>query len=208
MRYAEIPASDCATSGSYQFPCGRYSGRTIVTTNRISEEVLYATSDPFTLGPSDIDRLKSLAEETDRQRIRICTHKDADDGLHEMFIVHPRGAYVRPHRHLGKIEAFYMVEGALDMVVFNDDGDITSVTEMGAYGSGLPFYHRMDGPLFHTMLIKSDQVVFHEVTSGPFVPSDTEFPGWAPAESDRRDVVAFLDGLNSAIDQFTVQSER
>jgi cupin fold WbuC family metalloprotein len=178
-----------------------------VTINRISEEVLYASSDPFTLGPSDIDRLKSLAEETDRQRIRICTHKDADDGLHEMFIVHPRGAYVRPHRHLGKTEAFYMVEGSLDMVVFNDDGDITSVTEMGAYGSGLPFYHRMDGPLFHTMLIKSDQVLFHEVTNGPFVRSDTEFPGWAPAESDRPEMAAFLDGLASAIDQFTAQSE-
>jgi cupin fold WbuC family metalloprotein len=177
-----------------------------VTIDRISEEVLYAASDPFTLGQADIDRLKSMARETARQRMRICTHKDASDGLHEMFIVHPRGAYVRPHRHLGKIEAFYMVEGALDMIVFTDGGEVASVTEMGAYGSGLPFYHRMDGPLFHTMLIKSEQVVFHEVTSGPFVRADTEFPAWAPEESDQREVFSYLDGLASAIDQFTAQS--
>jgi cupin fold WbuC family metalloprotein len=178
-----------------------------VTIKRINEEVLYATSDPFNLGQSDIDRLKSMAGETARQRSRLCTHKDAGDGLHEMFIVHTRGAYVRPHRHLGKIEAFYMLEGALDMVVFNTDGDITSVIEMGAYGSGLPFYHRIDGPLSHTMLIKSEQVVFHEVTSGPFVRADTEFPAWAPEESDQREVELFLDGLASAIDQFAAQSE-
>ena len=55
---------------------------------------------------------------------------------------------------------------------------------MGELRSGKPFYYRVAESLYHTLLIRSEAAVFHEITNGPFRPGDTEFAPWAPAESD------------------------
>ena len=150
----------------------------------------------------DIDRLKKLAQGNTRKRMRLCTHDDVADSLHEMFIVHEKGAYVRPHKHLGKVESFHVIEGTVDVVVFDDQGSITKVESVGDYSSGKAFYHRISDPSFHTLLIRSDVLVFHEVTNGPFNGEDTGFPWWAPKDTDDNSVRVFLTELDSKIENF------
>lgn len=154
------------------------------------------------VGPEDIDRLKELAQENSRKRMRLCTHDDVADSLHEMFIVHELGAYVRPHKHLGKVESFHVIEGAVDVVVFDDQGNITKLEPVSDYSSGKAFYHRISDPSFHTLLIRSDVLVFHEVTTGPFRNEDTEFPPWAPKDIDGNSVRDFLTELDGKIENF------
>ena len=165
----------------------------------LNSEVLYSESAITVTDRSDIDLFKNLSSRNQRKRIRLCAHAEPTDPLHEMLIVHERGAYVRPHKHPGKIESAHIIEGLVDVVVFDDDGQITSVIRMGDYASGKTFYYRMAIPLFHTLIIRSDVLVFHETTNGPFDRRDTIFAPWAPEDSDVSHVNFFMGDLDDRV---------
>ncbi len=171
-------------------------------TNRISEEVLVAADPLVQVRRADTEALIANAAETARQRIRLCAHKSSDDRLHEMFIVHPRGAYVRPHRHEHKSESMLIVQGAVDFLVLDDDGSLTDVIQMGEYGSGRPFYYRSDTPIYHTLLITSDVLLFLEITNGPFNRADTIFASWSPDGSDEAAARQYMQTLADAARKF------
>jgi cupin fold WbuC family metalloprotein len=147
-----------------------------------SIEVLYLDEEVVAVDRSDLDELKRLALLNPRQRVRLCTHRSPDDPLHEMFIVHTRDCYVRPHKHLGKSESMTVLEGIVDVVLFDDDGAIRDVVRMGAPGTGRVFYQRLSDPIYHTLIIRSEFLVFQETTGGPFLRENTVFPEWAPVE--------------------------
>jgi len=162
---------------------------------KVNDEVLYPNQSFVSLKAADLSWLKAEALKNQRKRIRLCTHQNIDDKIHEMFIVHGRDAYVRPHRHLNKTESFYLMEGEADAIFFNEEGKVIRRLPMGVLGSGKQFYYRLSEPVFHTLLIKSEVICFFEVTSGPFVSKDTEFPSWAPDGKDECLARAYMDGL-------------
>ena len=162
-------------------------------------EVLYSGIPITTVNQSDIDLLKQLSSRNPRKRIRLCAHDSPDDGLHEMLIVHERSAYVRPHKHPGKTESTHIIEGLVDVVVFDDGGQIESIIRMGDYASGREFYYRMATPVFHTLIIRSDILVFHETTNGPFDRNDTVFAPWAPEDGDVDSVSTFMADLDNKV---------
>lgn len=164
-----------------------------------NSEVLYSELPIITTDRADIELFKQQSTLNSRKRIRLCTHGSPDDRLHEMLIVHERSAYVRPHKHPGKTESTHIIEGLVDMVIFDDDGQITRVISMGDYASNNPFYFRMSIPVFHTLIIRSDVLVFHETTNGPFNRMDTVFPPWAPEDSDVNSVNTFMADLDDKI---------
>lgn len=163
---------------------------------KFNDEVLYPEGDFVSVDAQVLSFLKAGALKNPRQRLRLCTHQDVSDKVHEMFIVHTRQAYVRPHKHLKRDESFYLIEGEVDVVFFDDDGRIRKKVEMGDLASGKTFYYRLNEPLYHTLKIKSDVICFFEVTSGPFDPQDTQFPVWAPDGKDEQKVRNFIEGLS------------
>lgn len=160
-----------------------------------SPEVFYPADEPVIVGSSEIERLKLVALASPKKRARLCTHKTPTDDIHEMLIVLPRDAYVRPHRHLAKAESFSILEGEADIVLFNDDGAVHSVIPMGTHGSGKSFYYRLSRPVYHTVIVRSDLVLFHEVTEGPFRREQTEYASWSPQEQDIAAIVQFRNSL-------------
>lgn len=164
-----------------------------------SAEVLYADSSVTVVDRGVIHALTERSQHNARHRIRLCTHLSPADRLHEMLIVHARDAYVRPHMHPGKSESMHIVQGAADLVVFDEHGDVQTVTPLGPYASGHAFYHRMAAPLFHTLLVNSDTFIFHETTNGPFDRSETVFAPWAPEDGDAEGARRFLDNLKIRI---------
>lgn len=149
---------------------------------KLSNEVYLAPGPLAAINDAHIDWLRQAAAASPRGRVRINLHPDNDAPLHEMFIAIQPGSYIRPHKHPHKSESFHLVHGAVDVIVFDDAGEITDVIELGQPGSGKAFYYRMSAPLFHTLLIRSDLLVLHEVTNGPFDPGATVWGGFAPAE--------------------------
>lgn len=162
----------------------------------INEEVYYSGASITRCDIGLIEELKNKATSNTRKRTRLCTHGDVNDKVHEMLIIHERDCYVRPHKHPGKAESIHIIQGKVDIVLFNDDGSISEVIHMGEFNSGLSFYLRTEAPVYHTLLIRSEVLVFHETTNGPFDRNDTVFAPWSPEDKNiaaTRQYIANLD---------------
>lgn len=167
-----------------------------------NEEVLFADVPILKIGNRDINKLKQQSDTNKRKRIRLCAHRDIEDRIHEMLIIHMKDIYVRPHKHINKIESFHVIEGTADIVIYSDDGSIDDVIPMGEYGTDRCFYYRLSDPLFHTLRVTSDYFVFHEITNGPFKKVDTVWASWAPEENDLAAVNNFMEQLATSIELF------
>jgi len=167
-----------------------------------SNEVYQADEPIVAIGGAEIELLKQSAGQSPMKRSRICAHRQSADALHEMLIVLERGSYIRPHRHLGKSESFHFIEGEADVLIFDDKGAIADVIQMGPQASGRSFFYRLADPLFHTLIIRSERVVFHETTNGPFRKEDTIFALWSPADKDKTSVEQYLKLLIEASARF------
>ena len=163
-------------------------------------EVLYPEEDIVVISASDLKELKRLALINPRRRVRLCAHRSPNDRLHEMFIVHTRDCYVRPHKHLVKAESMAILEGEVDVVLFNENGSIRQVIPMGTPDSGKVFYQRLSDSIYHTLIIRTEFLVFHESTEGPFLRENTVFPEWAPLEQDGA-AKEFVDKIDSLINK-------
>ena len=149
-----------------------------------SPEVFLAEGPISAIGDSDLKTLKAAVKASAKARARINAHPDGEDALHEMIIAIDPTSYIRPHKHPGKSESFHIIHGEVDIVVFTDDGEIDRIVRLGAPGSGRSFYYRMSTPFFHTLIIRSDLLIVHEITNGPFRPQATVYAGFAPDDSD------------------------
>ena len=167
---------------------------------RRSSEVYLAPGPIATIGPNEIGFLKSALDESPRGRVRVNLHPADDDGLHEMFIAIRPGSYIRPHRHLGKSEAFHLVHGAVDIVAFDESGAISDIVRLAAEGGA--FYYRLSAPLYHTVMVRSDILIFHEITNGPFRPEQADFASFAPEERDAAAVETYIAELQQRVDAF------
>lgn len=166
---------------------------------KFTEEVFYTCEKITTIDFETIRFLKNKATRNIRKRSRLCCHMDIEDSLHEMLIVHASDVYVRPHKHKNKIESFHIIEGDLDVIIFDEKGDIHKIITMGTSNSGKVFYYRLSDFFFHTVVPVSDNVVFHEITNGPFDRNDTIFAPWSPDETDFGQQAIFLENLKHSI---------
>ena len=151
---------------------------------KFNEEVYYSQDDIAKVTSKDICFLKSLATKNPRKRVRLCLHQNVNDSLHEMIIVHAKGIYVPPHKHLSKSESFHIIEGEMLVVIFDEEANIHEVISMGTVSKAQAIFYRLSESHFHTVIPISDWVVFHEITNGPFVREEMLFAPWAPGEED------------------------
>ncbi len=165
---------------------------------RGKSDVYFSDESVVRAGPELIAQLKERALQSPRGSCRLCAHRTEDDRVHEMLIVHARRMYVRPMKHVGRSMSYHVIEGTADLILFDDDGGLTNVIPIGDATSGRIFYCRLSEPVFCAQLIRSDFLVFHESTSGPFKPDNTEWAPWAPEPSDADAVKSYLDRLDRA----------
>jgi cupin fold WbuC family metalloprotein len=99
-----------------------------------------------------------------------------------------KGTYIRPHRHLDppKPEAFLVLEGAADVIIFDDEGHITDRYRLGSETPEGRLWGVDIAPgVWHTILPRSERAVCFEVKPGPWQPAtDKEFAAWAPPENE------------------------
>lgn len=166
---------------------------------RVSDEVLVADEDIVTVDRGLAIELQRGAASNERRRMRLCAHAAVDDPLHEMVIALAKDTYIRPHKHPGKSESMHVIEGEADLVTFDEIGDVRAVIHLGSYGSGRVFFTRMAMPQYHMLLVRSEVLLVHETTNGPFNPSDTVFAPWAPDGADPVACGTFMDRIERAV---------
>lgn len=165
----------------------------------LSDEVFVAVDHLVTVDRGTLLSYHERAGRTPRHRARLCAHKENDSRIHEMFIALTGEAYIRPHRHLRKSESFHVLEGTATVVFFDDQGGIEEVLDIGDYHSGLPFFYRNEDERFHTQLVTSARLLFHETTNGPFHREETVLAPWSPVETDEPAVRAYLEHLKREV---------
>lgn len=166
---------------------------------KLTPEVYYATNTPATIGSDSLDFLRKALPQSTRQRTRICTHKDTGEPLHEMFVIYKNSTYVRPNCHHGKDESLIVLKGQADVIFFDELGTVTSVVQVGDYPSGKAFYCRIPREIWHTVIIRSDEIILFEATPGPFNPAHTTYAKWAPPESEETSIHEYIAALEQSI---------
>ena len=172
-----------------------------MSVRKINEEVFYFEDPIVRMGRRELQFLMEKVGSNERRRVRLCAHRSVEDPVHEMFVTLTKESYIRPHKHLTKSESFHIIEGSMDLVVFDDGGRVTERVRLGDYRSGGEFYFRFDKPSFHTLVIRSETLLFHETTSGPFRKEETLFAPWAPDERDQAAAKEFMGRLTRAVDE-------
>jgi cupin fold WbuC family metalloprotein len=92
-----------------------------------------------------------------------------------------------------------VLQGDVDYVTFDSRGNTEEVISMSDVNSAKPFYQSIRSEIFHTLLIRSDWLVFLEITEGPFNKGDTIFAQWSPEDINLKEVVHFVENLNQSI---------
>lgn len=149
-------------------------------------------SDCLSISSKHLEDVVTQASINKTRRSRINAHTSADSNVQEMLIAFCKDSYVRPHRHNNKIESFHVIHGELDIIFFDENGNIENRIELGDYDSGKPFFLRSLKQGWHTAYIKSDYVLIHETTNGPFNPIESEFAPWSPIPENIKAVNKFL----------------
>lgn len=159
---------------------------------RVSPEVFYSDGNFLAADGAVVSMLKEAAAASMKLRARLCFHSDPQAAQQEMLIVANRSSYVRPHRHLSRVETLCLIEGTAHALLFDDLGHLTTSQPMSAPSGGGAFFYRMPPSIFHTLLFTSEWLVFVETTIGPFDPCTSESAPWAPPEDQPTAGAAFL----------------
>ena len=103
-----------------------------------------------------------------------------------MFVIYSSMTYVRPNKHFGKDESVFVIRGEADVLFFDDQGNVTELVKMGDMASQKAYYCRIPAGVFHTVLIRSNEIVLFEGTPGPFNPAETAYADWRTGNGPRR----------------------
>ena len=177
----------------------------LLAMNRLSTEVYSSAQAVPRIGMREVDFLKEALPAATRKRVRICAHKNIEERLQEMFIAFSKGTYLRPSKHMGKDESVNIVEGRADVVIFDEKGEVIDVISVGDKSSGLPFYFRTPHEKWHGWIIRSDVLVVHETTDGPFRLKDTLPAPWTPVPDDIAGVTLYQAQLADAATRWQVR---
>ncbi len=174
----------------------------MIGVDRINDEVFVAQDAIVHFGDEEIAFVKQKARISPRKRARICAHKTNEDPLHEMLIAISVGSYIHPHKHFEKSESFHIVDGEADVAVFDENGHITDVFELGVQGSGRQFFYRLAESKYHSLIIRTDFLVVHEVTNGPFFRDNLTLAPFAPLEGEFERVEKYMHTVSEQISQY------
>lgn len=172
-------------------------------TKEVTSEVYFAVGDIVTVKQDDLAFLFDGAARSPRHRSRVCAHRDSEEVLHEMIVVLERSSYLIPEKHFVKHESYHIIKGLADVVIFDADGEILDVIQIGDYQSGRPFFFRVrKSDFYHSLVVRTDFLLYHEAATGPFRKSDTFVAPWAPPESDTVAKDRFMKELEARVDAF------
>jgi cupin fold WbuC family metalloprotein len=93
-----------------------------------------------------------------------------DDPVNRLLNAMEPGTVVPIHRHLHpyKSESLVVLRGELDVLLYNDEGQLTERITLnpskGTYGMDI------SGDIWHSMEAKETGTVVYEVKTGPYVP--------------------------------------
>ena len=151
------------------------------------------------VGKQDIAHFKRMALKSPRNRYRLCLHSDQTHQTQEMIICLKGFNYFHPHFHPGnRSESYHMIEGLLNVYLLDEKGGLIETIRLGAPGTAevesgsRDFMYRLYAPIYHLMIPRSEWIVYHEITTGPWNDEAVYYAPFAPVGDEREDVKKFV----------------
>jgi len=132
---------------------------------------------------SDLQNLTSGAESSDRARSHLNTHDTLDATVQRLFIATEPETYIRPHRHSDahKWEFFVLIEGSMDLLIFDDDGTLVERCRMSRADT-----RAVEVPpgQWHSYVCREAGTVALEIKQDAYIPTpEIDLAPWAPEEN-------------------------
>jgi cupin fold WbuC family metalloprotein len=131
---------------------------------------------------SELAALTTIAQSADRLRTNLNVHESLDAPVQRLFIATEPGTYIRPHRHPqpNKWELFVVLSGAIDLLIFDDNGTLLKRTKMSPTATQAV---EIPAGTWHGYACQETGTVALEVKEGPYIPTtEADFAPWSPAE--------------------------
>ncbi len=131
------------------------------------------------------DQVALEAQQIPRLRLNHNFHQESDLVQRFLNVLQP-GSYVRPHRHRreqpgGGFECFLVLQGSIGLLLFDRNGQVIGMEELGAAGPTRGI--ELAGDQFHSLVALSSDSVLFELKQGPYRPSaDKDFLKGFPLE--------------------------
>jgi len=130
-----------------------------------------------------LDEFVSSAKDSDRLRSNLNIHESTDADVQRLFLAFEPGTYIRPHRHpqAHKWELMILLEGELDMLLFNDAGEITQRIPLSSEATRVV---EIPPGTWHSYVSRKSGAVVIEIKQGAYLPAtEGDFLSMAPAEN-------------------------
>jgi cupin fold WbuC family metalloprotein len=163
-------------------------------------EAEFNNEDYKSISKIDIDYLKKKADSSVRGRYRLCLHDSISHLTQEMMICLKKYSYFQPHKHpINYSESYHLIEGEIDVYLMDNNGIIFDEIKLSEKNSKYPnnFYYRLSSPIYHLVVPRSEWVIYHEVSTGPFIKKNNViYAGFAPEESSSKDkIIIYMNDL-------------
>lgn len=143
-----------------------------------------------------LDELESKAKVSPRARAHHTIHDNGADPVQRFIVAALPHSYFRPHRHATKSELALILRGSVEVVTFDDAGQVLGRYDVGEGADSIAY--ETPQATWHTLLPGASGVTFLEVKQGPYDPATAqELASWAPAEGGPG-VTEYLDSLRAA----------
>jgi|SaaInlStandDraft_5_1057022.scaffolds.fasta_scaffold177742_1 cupin fold WbuC family metalloprotein len=101
----------------------------------------------------------------DNNMVRLCVHSGKSELTQFMVIGITSKTYIRPHKNTSKDKIYCVVKGVIEFDIYKTGKIILKEKEI----------LKIKKNTYASIVSISDESIYHEIVSGPFVDSDTEY---------------------------------
>jgi len=95
----------------------------------------------------------------------------------------------------------HVIEGRAALIYFTETGNPRAIRFLGKSSPSDSLFCRTEHATYHTVVVLTENFVFHETVQGPFQQNDTEYAPWAPREEDAPAVSAYREVLARLVEE-------
>lgn len=137
-------------------------------------------------GADDFQKLSVAAANATRKRAHLNVHEKLEAQVQRLFIATEPGTYIRPHRHpeAHKWEFLIVLAGELDVLIFNESGDISQRQTLKPDAVSAI---EISPNTWHSYVCKNPATIALEIKEGAYIATtENNFAPWAPAEGSEQ----------------------
>jgi cupin fold WbuC family metalloprotein len=137
------------------------------------------------------------AQNSDRLRTNLNIHETPDAQVQRFFLAFEPDTYIRPHRHpeTHKWELFIVLEGELELLLFNDAGEITERIPLSADACRVV---EIPPNTWHSYVCLQSGTLALEVKQGGYLPTaEQDYLAMSPAENTP-EVSAYIESIKKS----------